>query len=195
MKLNLGAGYEHLGPDWYRIDLDPDTLPDVVADVRTLPKEWDGKVDEIRAVDILEHLSYRDTVPALKEWARVLKPGGRIFIQVPAADLIIDRWDKTRDRGQYSGDYWWQQAQEEFDDKVDGHVPEDATRMVGLAWWLLGGHYDDQYTRSSDRWYLNAHHALFDRETIRWAAEEAGLKVESIDVNPHPNYLVWLVKP
>jgi hypothetical protein len=203
MKLNLGAGYEHLGPEWHTVDLDPATDPDHLGDVRFLPEDWTSRFTEIRAVDILEHLSYRDTVPALKEWARVLKSGGQLFLQVPAADKMMDLWLSAtmfdRDTRMYQGTWYVHDAQDKLAagtgplEKAMGD--EDLPIMVRLAWRLLGGHYDGQYTRSSDKWYLNAHHALFDEETIRWAAEEAGLRVESIDVNPHPNYLVWLVKP
>ena len=154
-------------------------------------------IDEIRAVDILEHLSYRDTIPTLTEWARVLKPGGRMFIQVPAADLMMETWYRAVDderRGLPDGAFYVGAAREDLCSKVPDEL-DDTPLMVKLAWRLLGGHFDGQYTRDEGQWYLNAHHALFDQETIRWAAEEAGLRVESIDVNPHPNYLVWLVKP
>lgn len=188
MKLNLGAGYDTQPADegWVNIDLDPD-VPGITGDVRRLGLIGDEEVDEIRAVDILEHLSYRDTVPALQEWARVLKPGGRMFIQVPAADVMMDAWAEA----------WGADGDGMHVDLRKG-VPNEfknAPLIVCLAWRLLGGHYDGQYTRDSERWYLNAHHALFDEETIRWAAAQAGLEVESIEVNAHPNYLVWLVKP
>lgn len=193
MKLNLGAGYERLGADWVKVDLDPNTHPDYVMDVRTLPKEFDGQVDEIRAVDILEHLSYRDTVPTLQCWARALRSGGRMYLQVPAADRMMAafvEWDHAEPG----------LLQKAKDVNLDRNLPDDLCSqplpmIVRLAWRLLGGHYDQQYTRSSSQWYLNAHHALFDEETIRWAAEQAGLQIESLEVNPHPNYCVWLVKP
>jgi len=42
----------------------------------------DASFDVLTAVDILEHMD--DDRGALQEWARVLKPGGRLFIFVPA---------------------------------------------------------------------------------------------------------------
>lgn len=43
----------------------------------------DNSVDEIRAVHVLEHFPFRQTDDVLKDWVRVLKPGGRIRISVP----------------------------------------------------------------------------------------------------------------
>lgn len=51
------------------------------ADVTNLPFE-DQSFDFITALDVIEHLD--DDVQALREWRRVLKPGGRVFIFVPA---------------------------------------------------------------------------------------------------------------
>lgn len=182
MKLNLGAGYEDLGDEWMTVDLDPATNPTLCRDVRDLGHMPADSVDEIRAVDILEHLSYRDTVPALKEWARVLKPGGLIFIQVPAADVMMD--DYTSGRYNYL-----------LEGLPEAFAEEDVPMIVRLAWRLLGGHFDGQYTKDSALWYLNAHHAIFDHQSIMWAAKEAGLQIIKLSVNPHPNYQVWMRKP
>jgi len=42
----------------------------------------DNSFDVLTGVDILEHID--DDVGALREWRRVLKPGGRLFLFVPA---------------------------------------------------------------------------------------------------------------
>ena len=42
----------------------------------------DGSFDVVTGVDILEHID--DDGGALREWSRVLKPGGRLFLFVPA---------------------------------------------------------------------------------------------------------------
>lgn len=68
---------------WLSVDLAGD--PDVRADVLALPFE-DGYADEVMAIHLLEHLYRWDAPAALREWRRVLKPGGRLILELP--DLI-----------------------------------------------------------------------------------------------------------
>jgi SAM-dependent methyltransferase len=82
LKLNLGSGAEKFA-GWSSLDSNADVHPDYVADVRKIPLE-DNSVDEIFASHVLEHTEWRDDV--LKEWERVLKPGGKIMVAVP--DLL-----------------------------------------------------------------------------------------------------------
>ncbi len=51
------------------------------ASVLDLPFDA-GSFDVVTALDVVEHLD--DDAGALREWGRVLKPGGRVFIFVPA---------------------------------------------------------------------------------------------------------------
>jgi predicted SAM-dependent methyltransferase len=59
--------------------------PDVIADVRQLPYIA-GVADAVFASHILEHLPLEDVIPTLKEWKRVLRPGGRLGIVGPDFD-------------------------------------------------------------------------------------------------------------
>jgi SAM-dependent methyltransferase len=60
-------------------------------------KEYgDGTVDEIYASHILEHFPHAVVPLVLKEWARVLKPGGRMRIAVPDFQRIIASYDMGR---------------------------------------------------------------------------------------------------
>jgi SAM-dependent methyltransferase len=76
-----------------RVDNDPKTNPDVLADARHLPFE-DCYADEVFASHMLEHFSFRETINVLREWVRVLKRGGRLSIVVPnlkwASRRILD---------------------------------------------------------------------------------------------------------
>jgi hypothetical protein len=181
MKINLGAGRERL-PGWTSMDLDTDARPDVIGDVSHLRDFFaDGTVDELRAVDVLEHISWQDTVVTLQEWFMVLKPGGTIYIQAPDADAIM-------------ADYVFGDPE----GRLQVGLPLDlrqAPLIVQTAWRLLGGHYDGDIVRRPGRWHLNAHNALFSESWLRTALERVGFEVDRIERNPHPNLLCWAHRP
>ena len=89
-RLNIGCGNKKL--DGY-INCDfhdnySGILPDVICDIRELPFP-DGFADEVLAVHVLEHFYIWEAEAVVKEWMRVLKPGGKLIIEVPCLDKII----------------------------------------------------------------------------------------------------------
>jgi len=84
MKLNLGSGPTHFD-GFLNVDYDPREGPDVIAAVDDLPFEA-GAADEILASHILEHLPFWSN--AVQEWARVLAPGGLLWVMVPDVPAI-----------------------------------------------------------------------------------------------------------
>jgi len=61
----------------------PDTAKcDVRFDVQKLPYP-DNSVDEIKAFHIIEHFNFFEIKDVLEEWYRVLKPGGRLYLETP----------------------------------------------------------------------------------------------------------------
>lgn len=84
----LIAGCGEEGKQWadqgwsvVRLDIDPRTGPDVVGDMRDLGDI--GPFDAVACNNALEHLYPHEVDKALREFYRVLKPGGRAVIQVP----------------------------------------------------------------------------------------------------------------
>jgi SAM-dependent methyltransferase len=61
---------------------------DVVGDAARIPRP-DGSFDYLLSSHCLEH--HPDTIRTLNEWARVLKPGGILFLILPHADRTFDR--------------------------------------------------------------------------------------------------------
>lgn len=55
---------------------------DIRADVRSLPLP-DNSADEAMAIHVLEHIQRWEADAALAEWFRVLKPGGRLTLELP----------------------------------------------------------------------------------------------------------------
>jgi SAM-dependent methyltransferase len=58
---------------------------------RELAEIADGTVDFVFSISVLEHID--DDVAVLREFRRVLKPGGRVFIYVPALPVLWSAMD------------------------------------------------------------------------------------------------------
>lgn len=155
---------------WTTVDLDPASEPDIVASADDLNMIPDWTVEEIRAVDILEHMPYRTVVKTLSEWHRVLKPGALAFIQVPDAGTVM---------------HWWVSR----DPRLLQRIPEDMERtfMNGVNWRLMGGQ-DDAY----GDWTFNVHYTLFSAASLTKAVTDAGFRLREINTDTHPNLYCWV---
>lgn len=83
-KLNLGCGHRRI--DGY-LGVDAVARPeaDIVAPAHAIPL-GDGEVDEIMAIHLVEHIDHWLLPDALKEWHRLMAPGGRLVLEMP--DLL-----------------------------------------------------------------------------------------------------------
>lgn len=84
LRLNLGAGDCPL-PDFENLDrkTGQEIYPLAYAD---------DSVDEIRASHVLEHFGHGEAMSVLKDWVRVLKPGGVMRLAVPDFQYIAERY-------------------------------------------------------------------------------------------------------
>ena len=85
LKLNLGCGDKIL-PGYVNVDVAPSRggrEPDVICDLRDLHPFATGTVDEILSVHVVEHFWRWEVVGVLREWVRVLKPGGLMVLECP----------------------------------------------------------------------------------------------------------------
>jgi len=172
MRGEFGSGYH---PDMscdIHIDINP-ACPhlEYVCSVDKLPMFEDNTFDFIRSADVLEHFSYRDTVRVLKEWARVLKPGGSIFIQCPNAKLLAERWLKN-------------------DLPIINNMPID----FSASYWIMGGQEDNNFAKSGDDWRWNSHYTLLSPESLTFYLKQAGLAVWSLESDGGSNMLCTAVK-
>ncbi len=84
LRLNLGCGDKIL-PGYVNVDVSPTRSgrrPDLIGDLRRLPLP-DACADEILAVHVVEHFWRWEVVDVLREWTRLLKPGGRMILECP----------------------------------------------------------------------------------------------------------------
>jgi predicted SAM-dependent methyltransferase len=144
-KLEIGSG-KSPRPGYSTCDVRDIEGVDYVCEAHDLPFE-DQSVDEVYSRHLVEHLTFREFLTTLKEWNRVLKPGGSIYIVCPHLlwhlRQILDGSHESfmiKDRG--SNDrYWgmgslfgWQQDQ--YDVHQFGYYPElmrDILQDFGFA--------------------------------------------------------------
>jgi SAM-dependent methyltransferase len=120
---NLGAGLD-CNPFEINVDLRED--PRVfTCDVRQLPAEWEGLFDVVKAHHVLEHVPFADTDKVLKEWIRIVKPGGLLQLKLPdlqyAAELMkdgaLDNWLLGLIYGDQGHEMW---AQDPYGGEING---------------------------------------------------------------------------
>ena len=93
VKLHVGCGTNKL-EGWINIDSVEALKPDLVLDITQPLPYHDLSVDEVLAEDLLEHFDKYIRFVVFYQWARVLKVGGRITVQVPNFKKILFRYFK-----------------------------------------------------------------------------------------------------
>lgn len=147
----------HLGTDWLHCDIDPKPLyspvtgktypVDIICDARhiNLP---DNYADIVYNSECLEHFPYKETRNVLKEWCRIVKPGGMIRVEVPdflrACNQILE-WDCLEgDRAMQQ--IFFAEQLNEFDFHYAGLTP----RMLADDFESLGFEVTD--VKRGDEW-------------------------------------------
>ncbi len=82
---NLGSGRARW-TGW--INVDSSEGADVHADLRVLPIESDT-ADAVAAIHVLEHFYKWEVADILTEWRRILKPGGKMILELPCMDKVF----------------------------------------------------------------------------------------------------------
>ena len=100
MRLHIGGKEPREG--WKILNVNAGPGVDFVGDCVDLGRFESGSVQQIYASHVLEHLGYARELPdALKEWYRVLVPGGKAMISVPDFEVMCRLFiESARDEGE-----------------------------------------------------------------------------------------------
>ncbi len=131
-RLHIGGKVRLEG--WEVLNAIPDDCVDHVGDARDLSRFAEGTFEDIYASHVVEHFDYNGELErTLREWHRVLAPGGRLAISVPDLDVLTRLFSQTPDLS--------------FDERFllmrmmfGGHVNEYDHHKVGLSQDLLAGY-------------------------------------------------------
>lgn len=93
MKLNIGCGKKY-DPDYCNIDLYEELVADRLMSAFNLEFD-DNTCDEIKAIHIIEHLSFFETIYALSEFFRVLEPNGKLILETPDLEKTCQHYLKA----------------------------------------------------------------------------------------------------
>jgi predicted SAM-dependent methyltransferase len=86
-KLHIGGQVRADG--WEILDANAGPLVDHVGDAGDLGRFEAGAFAAVYASHVLEHFDYKDALgAALREWHRVLAPGGTLYVSVPDLDVL-----------------------------------------------------------------------------------------------------------
>ncbi len=100
IKLHLGCGHQRL-PDFINIDLHWTPATDYTGDISKLPCP-DGSVSRIETYHVIEHIPRPAVEEVLREWYRVLTPGGVLVMECPDFRRNIEGVLAGDERSMYS---------------------------------------------------------------------------------------------
>jgi predicted SAM-dependent methyltransferase len=97
LKLLIGSRERH--PGWKTLDAVAGPEVDYVVDCRDLSRFEPHSFEALYASHVLEHIPYAEVQRTLKEWHRVLKPGGKLMVAVPDMNILSQLFAKPEVKG------------------------------------------------------------------------------------------------
>jgi SAM-dependent methyltransferase len=81
------------GTEWreVRLDIDPEVVPDIVADIIDMPEVPTQSVDAVWSSHNIEHVFTHEVPKVLGEFYRVLRDGGEVLLATPDLQWAAER--------------------------------------------------------------------------------------------------------
>lgn len=98
VRLNLGSGGVEY-PGFLSVDLH-DRRANIIMDITKLDFP-ENSVQEMIAIHVLEHISPYIVLDTLKLWNKILKPGGKLTLELPDLESLCERYVKANTGQRY----------------------------------------------------------------------------------------------
>lgn len=140
VKLVLGCGplpmhpmhYKWIDDSWILTDLHPKDPNVLKMDAQSI--DYPNKsVDALYASHLLEHIGFKQTLETLKEWHRVLKPGGTITINVPDFEWACERFLANYKRGKATGSKHFKHYSDFWEIFFGNHIHDGEYHKAGFT--------------------------------------------------------------
>lgn len=122
--VNLGGGADY-NPYELNVDLRGDSKIHYHCDIRKLPDDWTNQFDIAKANHVLEHFPFGQVEEVLKEWMRILKPGGKLILNVPDMQAVAEYLARGDMDVMINGIIWGDQGHEFWNQPPYGGYAED----------------------------------------------------------------------
>lgn len=173
LKLNLGAGGIEY-PGYLSVDM-YDPRANIIMDIANLTFK-DNTAVEILASHVFEHLNPYHSVATLADWRRVLKPGGKLIMEMPDIEQLCKRFTESKSTGERYGIL---NAIYGSVNTTNSGEPSDITSPHLFGWWPESLH--DHLT--------NAGYGEIKFMSEKIPHPESNLRVEAIKLLPEREFL------
>ena len=157
MKIHIGCGKKVLD-GWVNCDIvrhpKAPRDPELLCDARSIPLD-DGVADVVMAIHNFEHYYRWECDDVITEWKRLLKPGGRLILELP--DLIKCCENILKGRKSRNGDpdqlgRWGLYGDPRYKDKYMCHpwgwAPDELMDFLKSHGFIKTQHLQTQFHRS-----------------------------------------------
>lgn len=138
------------------------------CDATSLPR-GDESCDFVLSSHVLEHLA--DPLRALREWRRVLRPGGHLFLLLPHGARTFDHRRPVTEWSHLMADF---EGQTPETDRT--HV-DDCLRLTDTNHWSFVSSEDVHSLFDTNVESRNVHHHVFDLALAQKAVAFAGFRI------------------